>query len=597
MATIYPGRGAFSPPGGAIVLRLEAMPVPRRAPAIAAMLAAVLAVTASACGGGGADEQTTGATIDKGDSTANGIDINPVPRDNLPDGGTLRWPLIATPPNFNTGELDGTSADTANVVGALLPAMFNFDAEARPTVNKDYLESAELTAKAPRQGVTYRINQKAAWGDGTPISAADFEAQWKAMSGSNPAYRVASSAGYDQIESVAAGAGDREVVVTFRRPYADWKALFSPLYPASTNNDPAVFNDGWRKGPLTTAGPFMFESLDQTAKTISLVRNPKWWGNRPKLDRIVFRVLDSPAQVDALLSNEIDVLDVAADVNKLKRVEGAPGITVHRAAGPDFRSITINGTGEILKDVNIRRALGMAIDRAAVAKALVGPLGVDAKPLQNHIFVDGQRGYRDNAGILGSPDVNGARKLLDDADWKLDGNVRKKDGKPLAIRFVVPNGVASSNQIAELVRAMLDGIGVRVDLLSVPTQEFFKQYIVPGNFELTVFSFIGKPFPISSSRPSYVSPRPGKNGELDFQQNFARIGTPQIDALFDQATSEFDEQKAIDLANQIDTAIWGEVHSLTLYQRPDMAATRSQLANFGAFGFASVVYEDIGFTR
>jgi peptide/nickel transport system substrate-binding protein len=573
------------------------MPAPRRSPALAALLAAVLAVTPSACGVGGGDKRTTGTTTAKRDATANSIDINPVSRDGLPDGGTLRWPLVASPPNFNTGELDGTSADTANVVGALLPSMFGFDSEARPEVNKDYLDAAELTANNPRQVVTYRINPRAVWDDGSPISEADFEAQWKAMSGSNPAYRIASSSGYDQIESVARGADDREVVVTFRRPYADWKALFSPLYPASTNNDPAVFNDGWREKPLTTAGPFRFDSLDETAKTISLVRNPKWWGDRPKLDRIVYRVIDAAGQVDALVNGEIDVLDVAADVNKLKRVEAAPGITVHRAAGPDFRSITINGTGEILKDVNVRRALGMAIDRAAIANVLVGPLGVEAKPLQNHIFMDSQRGYQDNAGILSSPDVNGARNLLDGAGWKLDGNVRKKDGKPLAVRFVVPNGVASSNQVAELVRAMLEGIGVRVEVLSVPTQEFFKQYILPGNFELTVFSFIGKPFPISSNKPSYVSPKPGKGGELDFQQNFARIGTPQIDALFDEATSEFDEQKAIDLANQIDAAIWGEVHSLTVYQRPDIAATTSKLANFGAFGFASVVYEDIGFTK
>ena len=564
------------------------MPAPRRGPALAALLAAVLALTLSACGGGD-DEQATGTTNDRG--------INRVSRDSLPDGGTLRWPLVAFPPNFNAGELDGTSADVANIVGALLPSMFTFDSEARPNPNRDFVDSAELTAKEPRQVVTYRINRKGTWDDGRPITTADFEAQWKAMSGTNPAYRIASSSGYDQIESVTAGADDREVLVTFRRPYADWKALFSPLYPASTNNDPATFNDGWRTKILTTAGPFRFESLDQTAKSITLVRNPKWWGNRPKLDRIVFRVIDPTAQVDALLNNEIDVLDIAADVNKLKRVEGAPGITVHRAAGPDFRSITINGTGEILKDVNVRRALGMAIDRAAIAKALVGPLGVEAKPLQNHIFMDSQRGYQDNAGVLSSPDVSGARKLLDDAGWKLDGDVRKKDGKPLTIRFVVPTGVASSNQIAELVRAMLDGVGVRVDVLAVPTTEFFKQYIVPGNFELTVFSFLGKPFPISSNKPSYVSPKPGKDGALDFQQNFARIGTPQIDALFDQATSEFDEQKAIDLANQIDAAIWDAVHSLTLYQRPDMAATRSQLANFGAFGFASVVYEDIGFTK
>jgi glutathione transport system substrate-binding protein len=572
------------------------MPASRRVPALAALLAAVL-VTPSACNGGGGDNRATGTTTEKRGATANGIDINPVPRNELPDGGTLRWPLVASPPNFNTGELDGTSADTANVVGAVLPSMFGFDSEARPEVNKDYLDAAELTAKDPRQVVTYRINPRAAWDDGRPIAEADFEAQWRAMSGSNPAYRIASSSGYEQIESVARGADDREVVVTFRRPYADWKALFSPLYPASTNNDPAVFNDGWRERPLTTAGPFRFESLDQTAKTISLVRNPKWWGNRPKLDRIVYRVIDPVGQVDALLNGEIDVLDVAADVNKLKRVEAAPAITVHRAAGPDFRSITINGTGEILKDVNVRRALGMAIDRTAIANVLVGPLGVEAKPLQNHIFMVSQRGYQDNAGILSSPDVNGARNLLDGAGWKLEGNVRKKDGKPLAVRFVVPTGVASSNQVAELVRAMLDGIGVRVDVLPVPTQDFFKLYIVPGNFELTVFSFIGRPFPISSNKPSYVSPKPGKGGELDFQQNFARIGTPQIDALFDEATSEFDEQKAIDLANQIDAAIWGEVHSLTLYQRPDIVATRSKLANFGAFGFASVVYEDIGFTK
>jgi peptide/nickel transport system substrate-binding protein len=551
----------------------------------------------SACGGGGGDDRGSAATADERAATGSALDISPVPRDELPDGGTLRWPLIAFPPNFNTGELDGTSADAANVVGALLPSMFRFDSEARATVNKDYLDSADSTTGDARQIVTYRVNRKAVWEDGTPITAADFTAQWRALSGADPAYRVASSGGYDQIESVAAGADDREVVVTFRRPYADWEALFSPLYPASTNDDPATFNDGWRARPLTTAGPFKFESADQTAKTITLARNPKWWGNRPKLDQIVFRVIDGPGQVDALLNNEIDVLDVAADVNRLKRVEAAPGIRVHRAAGPDFRSITINGTGEILRDVNVRRALGMAIDRAAIAGALIAPLGVEAKPLQNRIFMPGQRGYRDNAGVLSSPDDEGARKILDDIGWKLDGTIRKKDGKPLAVRFVVPNGVASSNQVAELVRAMLDEIGVRVDVVSVPTQDFFKVYILPGNFDLTVFSFIGKPFPISSNRPSYVSPRPGKDGELDFRQNFSRIGTPRIDALFDAATSEFDEQKAVDLGNQIDAALWDEVHSLPLYARPDIAATRSELANFGAFGFASVVYEDIGFTK
>ncbi|MDQ1502581.1 MAG: hypothetical protein QOD57_308, partial [Actinomycetota bacterium] len=62
------------------------MPATRRAPALAALLAAVLAVTASACREGGGDKQATGTTTGKRDATAHDTNINPVSRDELPDG-------------------------------------------------------------------------------------------------------------------------------------------------------------------------------------------------------------------------------------------------------------------------------------------------------------------------------------------------------------------------------------------------------------------------------------------------------------------------------------------------------------------------------
>ncbi len=127
----------------------------------------------------------------------------------------------------------------------------------------------------------------------------------------------------------------------------------------------------------------------------------------------------------------------------------------------------------------------------------------------------------------------------------------------------------------------------------MPSDDFFEKYINTGNFDFTVFSWIGTPFPISSSKSIYAEPK----GE-DIQQNYARVGSAELDALFDKATSEFDEQKAIDIGNQIDAMIWDEVHSLTLYQRPEIVATKSSLANFGAFGFATPPrYEDIGFIK
>ena len=127
----------------------------------------------------------------------------------------------------------------------------NGGAAGQPVLSTDYVESAELTATAPKQVVTYRINPKAKWCDDTPITWVDDKAQWTARNGTNPAYRVASTQGYDKVEGVARGSDDREVIVTFHQPYADWKGLFG-LYPASTNRDPAVFNDGWKDKLLTT---------------------------------------------------------------------------------------------------------------------------------------------------------------------------------------------------------------------------------------------------------------------------------------------------------------------------------------------------------
>jgi peptide/nickel transport system substrate-binding protein len=554
----------------------------------------------TACGGGGSKKEggTSASTAGKGGPSSTAYDINAVARDKVPEGGTMRWPVDQIPPNLNYNEVDGTLRDTSDIMLALMPSIFMFDAESVPSVNKNYLESADLTAKDPKQVITYKLNPKAVWSDGTPITEADFEAAWKANNGANPAYKISSANGYEQIESVAKGADDREVVVTFKQPYADWKGLFSPLYPASTNNDPKVFNEGWVGKVPTTAGPFKFEGLDQTAKTLTIVRDDKWWGDKAKLDRIIFRSIPADAQIDALLNGEIDFMDVGPDVNKLQRATDAPGIKLRKAGGPQFRHITINGTGPILKDLKVRQALAMAINRDQIAKTLLGPLGVDAKPLQNHIFMTNQKGYKDNAGVLSSPDVAGAKKLLDEAGWKVEGDVRKKDGKPLEIRFVIPTQVASSQQEASLIFNMLKDINVKVNIDAVPSDDFFAKYINTGNFDFTVFSWIGTPFPISSAKSIYALPKKGANGEDDIQQNYARVGSAELDALFDKATSEFDEQKAIDIGNQIDATIWNEVHSLTEYQRPEIIASKANLANHGAFGFATPPrYEDIGFTK
>jgi peptide/nickel transport system substrate-binding protein len=554
-----------------------------------AILTALLMLGLVMAGCGGGSGRFSGG--DAPSATAN--DINPVARDQLANGETLRWPLFRFPANFNYHELYGPDIENAAVVGALLPQLFTFDAAGRPRVRKEYFESVELTSTEPKQVVTYRINPKAFWYDGTPLTVADFQAQWKALNGSSPAFRVASTQGYDKIENVAAGRDQREVVVTFKTKYADWRALFSMIYPASTNANPNTFNTGWKQQPLTTAGPFKLASLDQTAKTITLVRNEKWWGLPAKLERIIYRVMDPDAQVDALANGEIDFIDVASDVNRFQRARAVQGVTVRRAGASNFVHITINGTSEVLKDVRVRRALAMGIDRGRIARAEIAPLGGAPVSLDNHIFLANQKGYQDNSGDVGRYNPQRAGALLDEAGWKLTSSVRTKGGEDLTVRFVIPTQVTNT---AELVKSMLSKIGVKVRIESVPANKFHN-FIASGNFDFVSFVWLGTPFSISSSKPIYANPKPGPDGQLDVQQNYARVGSDEIDRLFDQATAELDRTQAVQLANEIDAKIWQEVHSLTLYQRPDIVATNTNLANFGAFGIASRAYEDIGFIK
>ena len=556
----------------------------------------VLALAAFACGRSN-DEEGGGAPSDGALSSTTQNQMNPTPRDQVQDGGRLVWPISSMPITWNYGHIDGTEADHAYLKMALLPRPYLTDAAGAPIWNRDYLASEPTLVTEPKQVVTYNINPKAIWDDGTPITWEDFHWQWRAQNGSNKAYQISSSNGYSDIESVARGRDDREVVVTFKTKYADWQPLFYLINPAAANKSPQIFNEGLKKAPLRVAGPFKIGAIDNTGKTVTLVRNEKWWGQPAKLESIVFRAIDLDAQIDALANGEVDMMDIGPDVNKFVRAKGIATTEIRVAGGPNFRHLTINGSGPILRDVQVRRALAMAIDRAAIARAMLGPLGIETVPLSNHIFMRNHSGYRDNSGEVGKFDPARAAQLLDEAGWKLEGTLRRKEGRVLEINCVIPSAVATSRQESELMQNMLGQIGVKLNINTVPSPEFFEKYVRPGQFDFTVFSWIGTPFPISSTRSVYAKPVADAKGQLTIQQNYARVGSDEIDQLYAQATQELDRAKAIELANRIDALIWQEVHSLTLYQRPEMWVVKKELANMGAYGFAEIIFEDIGWAK
>ncbi|MER7815324.1 ABC transporter substrate-binding protein, partial [Streptomyces sp. NPDC096153] len=236
-------------------------------------------------------------------------DIGHAGRNQVEQGGTLRWAVDSVPTTLNTFQADADAA-TARVAGAALPSLFTPDQRGRPQLNPDYLESAELVDREPKQVVLYKLNQEAVWTDGREIGAPDFVAQWRALSGKDSAYWTARNAGYERIENIERGKNDLEVRVTFARPYADWRSLFSPLYPKETMGSPASFNDGARTELPVTAGPFALQKIDSEDGTVTLVRNPRWWGEPAKLDSLVLRAVPRDRRAAALATGAVDLAEI-----------------------------------------------------------------------------------------------------------------------------------------------------------------------------------------------------------------------------------------------------------------------------------------------
>lgn len=544
--------------------------------------ASVSALAAACSSGAGSTGSATLGTVN---------DINPQPRENVRDGGNLRLAITAIPSNWNVQCVDGNEGETADLIRWTMPRAFKADPAGQLTIDTDYFTDIKLTNTNPQQ-VVYTINPKAVWSDGTPITWEDLAATWQALNGRDKRYLYAISNGFDRVEKVERGVDDRQAVLTFSTPYADWRGQYSGnsiLYPKSVTGAPDAFNHSLADHMGPSAGPFVVQSIDRTQRRIVLARNPKWWGAPPKLDTVTYSVLDQSTWAAALQNNELDLARVAS-LNDVLLVRRTAGLQLRHAPMNMWRWLTFNGApGSIMSDPALRVAIAKAINRQAIADTSLAGLTDHPRVLNNHIFVMGQKGYQDNSAPV-AYDPAAAARQLDGLGWKLQGDVRVKDGRQLAFRDVMYNDPGWVT-IAKMIQSDLAKIGVQMSIDTRPGQDYFTNVIIPGDFDTSQYVLSGDVF-VFNSIPQEFGLYPD-----NVQGNYGRIGSPALNDLIDKALSELDPDKAIALANQVDTQIFAEGHSLPLTQDPGNWATRANLANIGAHGLATYDFTAIGFAK
>jgi peptide/nickel transport system substrate-binding protein len=518
-------------------------------------------------------------------------------RDDVVDGGTLTLAVDALPANYQLYHPDSGYFDDAVIATLDAPAFVRLEADGSWQADPDYVTSLKVTSTDP-QVVELKINPKAVWSDGTSMSYRDVQANWKALSGTDPDYTPMTTAVWQDVASVERGTNDDDVLLTFARPNADWAAMFTVLYPAWAMDTPEHFDSAWRSGPFASdgttyvsGGPFVVTAIDADAQVLTFGRNPLWWGEPAKLDTIVFRAVSRTSLGQAFANREIDAVDVHGDADVLASAEQRDDATVERALSTTIRQITLNGISGPFADPAARKAFAVAIDRSVLAQAVVGAVGAPTQLAGGLVFVPGQHGYVDQLGAELTGSADDARAILADAGYTLgEDGVAEKDGRRLVVRFVVPSDTPASASVAELVRQQTAAAGFQVDIDTVPADDYFTSYVSTQtrDFDATYFALGASAFPLANAQSMF--------DPADDSNNLGGVSDDSLSDLFTQANAELDPDARVQLAEQIDQTITHLFTTIPLFVEPWTWGVRADLANYGPAQFESPRWQDVGFT-
>ncbi|MEV0470659.1 ABC transporter family substrate-binding protein [Streptomyces prunicolor] len=584
------------------------MRVPSSALTRALTLAAglVLVLTACSSGGGGGDSN-------KG-SSAGLTSCNTVGKANTcnsattKSGGTYTYVLEKNIQQWNVQDVNGNTFENGEALEVVLPQVFIPQPDFTVALNTDLVTSATQTGASP-QTIVYKINPKAAWNDGTPITADDFIYYWRTNNGKDcpppPASDSTqtkgclpqSTAGYDRIKSLTPADNGKTLTMVMSQPYSDWKSLFGagyPLYPAHTAEKisgakagdatamtAAQMAQAWQyflKTPPTkypTAGPYKMQQwVDNDHATY--VPDPKWTGaKKATLQRLIFKVIsDATQEPTALKNNEVQGIYPQPEVDLVNQVKDIPGVTYTIGNGLTWEHFDLNLHNPVLgKYLALRQAMFTAINIKDIIDKTVGQFDPSVKPLGNHNFVPGQAGYKDvvTGTGQGSGDLTKAKAYLTAAKFTGVGTALKTpDGKtvgPFNCRYTTGNQIRQSE--CQILQSNLASLGIKVTIKPIGAADL-GTVLAGHQYDIIVFAWVAAPFPSSGAQQNWFT---GGGG------NYGGYSDKKADALISQAVGETDATKAAALLNQADQLMVNDAYVLPLYQKPTFFATQTRFVN------------------
>jgi peptide/nickel transport system substrate-binding protein len=297
-------------------------------------------------------------------------------------------------------------------------------------------------------------------------------------------------------------------------------------------------------------GPFIIASMEEGQ--MEMTANRDYWGGVPKLDSVTIRYIeDGNAQAMALDNGEVD-MTFQLPTENVAQFEGNDRFTISKRTGSRSQIVYFDLTNPLLADLNVRKAITMAVSRDTLANVVNKGNSEAATAIFPVSFSYGQVpgiGY----------DVEGAKKLLSDAGYTdSDGDgILEKNGMPLSFTFYTYGSHGSLlPTFAEAMQASLKEVGIALDI-QLNDYAAHTDILKAGGFDMALNSYIMAP----AADPQYFADIMFRTG-ADY--NYGKYSSSALDALVAELDGEFDTARREELAKEMQEIIAENCPWLTL---------------------------------
>ncbi len=319
--------------------------------------------------------------------------------------------------------------------------------------------------------ITYHLRHGVKWSDGAPFTADDVVFSTKVVL--NPANNIVNRQGWNYITKI--DEPDKYTVVFhLRKPFSP----FIEDFFSSAGANPCILpkhllakykninNVPYNNLPVGI-GPFKYERWDRQQQVV-LVANPLYFRGRPKLDKIVFKIVpDRNTLLSQMQAHEVDMWDLVPG-NYLGRLKAIPGVKIVEVPSYYYDHLDFNLNNPALKDPIVRQALRLGWNRAARLEKIghgLGTLSDSVTPLDAP--------YAVKEPLVGY-DPAKANAMLDADGWKRgpDG-IREKNGMKLDFRYAIYAGTPDVDNGIEMLRQDWKKLGVAFSVKHYPIALYF----------------------------------------------------------------------------------------------------------------------------